>query len=71
MRHQQLQSARDLLLALSFHATRPDALLLGVGAGRGCVEVAARYDDDGAAAVPDAVAVGMRLPVRDPEALAA
>jgi hypothetical protein len=63
-----LQAARDLLLALSFHTTRADCVLLGVGAGRGCVEVAMRFDDTGAAR--DAVALGIRLPVTEPEGLA-
>jgi len=61
-------AARDLLLALSFHATRCDCLLLGVAAGRGFVEVAARYDESCSAA--DNVALGIKLPVKDPEQLA-
>jgi hypothetical protein len=64
------QAARDLLLALGFHVTRCDCVLLGVAAGRGYVEVAMRYDDTGAAAL-DAVAVGIKLPVKDPDQLAA
>ncbi len=63
-------AARDLLLALGFHATRCDCVLLGVAAGRGYVEVAMRYDDTGAA-TQDAVAVGIKLPVKDPDQLAA
>jgi hypothetical protein len=58
-------SARDLLLALSFHSTRCDALLLGVAAHGGYVEVACRFDDP-ALVKPDAVALGIRLPVKEP-----
>ena len=61
-------AARDLLLALSFHVTRCDCILLGVAAGRGFVEVAMRYEE--ASSSPDAVALGIRLPVKDPEQLA-
>jgi hypothetical protein len=61
-------AARDLLLALSFHVTHCDCVLLGVAAGRGFVEIAMRYDELGGA--PDAVALGIRLPVKDPEQLA-
>ena len=62
-------AARDLLLALSFHATRCECVLLGVAAGRGFVEVAVRYEEELLSA-PDAVALGIRLPVKDPEQLA-
>jgi len=58
-------SARDLLLALSFHTTRCDALLLGVAAHGGYVEIACRFDDPGMVA-QDAVALGIRLPVKEP-----
>ena len=61
-------AARDLLLALSFHVTRCDCILLGVAAGRGFVEVAMRYEE--ASSTPDSVALGIRLPVKDPEQLA-
>ena len=57
-------AARDLGLALSFHVTRCDCLLLGIAANGGFVEVAARFDDAGCAA-PDAVALGIKLPVMD------
>ena len=61
------QAARDLLLALGFHVTRCDAVLLGVAAARGFVEVAMRYESAGA--TPDAVALGVKLPVKDPDQL--
>jgi hypothetical protein len=51
------------LAALSFHATKADALLVGVAAGGGWLEVAGRFDDGGGA--QDAVALGMRLPVKE------
>jgi hypothetical protein len=56
-------SCRDVLLALSFYATRCDALLLGVAGHKGFVEIACRYEDPGMA--PDAVALGIKLPVKD------
>ena len=56
-------SCRDVLLALSFYSTRCDALLLGVAGHKGFVEIACRYEDPGMA--PDAVALGIKLPVKD------
>lgn len=56
-------ACRDVLVALSFYATRCDAMLLGVANHGGYVEVACRYEDPGMA--PDAVALGIRLPVKD------
>ena len=56
-------SCRDVLLALSFYATRCDALLLGVAGHKGFVEIVCRYEDPGMA--PDAVALGIKLPVKD------
>ena len=44
-----------------------DALLLGIAAHGGFVEVACRFDDPGMVA-PDAVALGIRLPVKEPTA---
>jgi hypothetical protein len=59
------------LFALSFHATKCDALLLGIASHGGFVELVCRYDDDGMMAAPDGVALGVKLPVKDPAAFGA
>jgi hypothetical protein len=58
-------SARDLLAALSFQATRCEAVLLGVAEGAGCLELCMRYETD--VGGREVVSLGIRLPVQEAE----